>query len=255
MPRSAAAPVRAPRPPAGGGRVPARARSGARVNSPPPRRASGPARPLLAARGAAGGAVALPGRILRAPFGRMARARGTSVLDALLRGRAWIALVGVLLAGIVFFNVDLLRLNREIASTSEQSAALGRANSRLLLELARLGSSERIQKAAAERGLVLPAPGDVRYLRARQKRDGRLAARRMIAPDPTAHEATAPAAPTTTTPAPPAPTTTTPAPAAPTTTTPAPAAPATTPTTTAPPGPAVTTTPAEPQAPETAPSG
>jgi len=168
----------------------------------------------------------------------MARARGTSLLDALLRGRAWIALVAVLLVGIVFFNVDLLRLNREIARTSEQSAAVKRMNSRLLLELARLGSSERIQEAAAARGLVLPAPGDVRYLRARPQRDGHLAARRMTAPDPTAQEPTAPVAPTTIPPA-------AAAPAAPTATAPPPAT-----TTQAPPSdPATaTTTPVDPQA-------
>jgi len=86
------------------------------------------------------------------------------VLDALLQGRAWIALVGILLAGIVFFNVDLLRLNRSIAVTSEKSEQVSRDNARLRREVARLGSSERVQKAALQRGLVLPAPGDVRYL-------------------------------------------------------------------------------------------
>ncbi len=94
---------------------------------------------------------------------RKVRARGESVLDALLRGPAWIAVVGALLAGIVFFNVDLLRLNRSIAMTSEKSEAVSRENARLRNELARLGSSERVQKAALQRGLVLPAPGDVRF--------------------------------------------------------------------------------------------
>ena len=84
------------------------------------------------------------------------------MLDALLQGRAgW--LVEELLVGIVFFNVDLLRLNRSIAVTSEQSEAVSRENARLRRELARLGSSERVQKAALERGLVLPSPGDVRF--------------------------------------------------------------------------------------------
>jgi cell division protein FtsL len=143
------------------------------------RRVSGPAVTRPAPRTVSGGAVALPRRVLRAPFARMARARGAGLLDALLRGRAWIVLVGALLVGIVFFNVDLLRLNREIARTSEKSSALKRENSRLLFELARLDSSARIQSAAAERGLVLPAPGDVRYLRARRSADARNAAKRM----------------------------------------------------------------------------
>ena len=140
----------------------------------PVRRASGPA--------VRGGAVALPGRLLPAPLRRGARARGGQLLDALLRGQGWIALVGVLLVGIVFFNVDLLQLNRNIAGTTSRSAEMRRENARLRLQLARLASTERIQKAAADRGLVLPAPGDVRYLRARPGVDGRHAARRVTAP-------------------------------------------------------------------------
>jgi cell division protein FtsL len=129
-----------------------------------------------------GGVVALPGRLLPAPLRRGARARGGQVLDALLRGRGWIVLVGVLLVGIVFFNVDLLQLNRNIAGTTSRSAEVRRENARLRLQLARLASTERIQKAAADRGLVLPAPGDVRYLRTRPGLDGRRAARRVTAP-------------------------------------------------------------------------
>jgi len=96
---------------------------------------------------------------------RAVRARGESLLDALLSGQAWIALVALLLTGIVFFNVDLLRLNRSIAQTSEQAAAVARENARLRMEVARLGSSERIQRAALERGMILPSPGDVRFRR------------------------------------------------------------------------------------------
>jgi cell division protein FtsL len=112
-----------------------------------------------------------------APVSARSRARG--VLDALLYGRAWIALVGVLLAGIVFFNVDLLQMNRDIAVTSKRVAEVKRENARLRLELARLVSSERIQEAAAARGLVLPAPGEVRYLRADPTVDARRAASRL----------------------------------------------------------------------------
>jgi cell division protein FtsL len=87
----------------------------------------------------------------------------------------------VLLAGIVFFNVDLLRMNREIARTEERVGGLKRENARLRTDLARLGSSERIQRVAAERGLVLPAPGEVRYLRANPAIDARRAAARIDA--------------------------------------------------------------------------
>jgi cell division protein FtsL len=156
--------------------------------------------------GAAAGApaVALPVRVLNAPFARAARARTGSLLDALLSGRGWIALVFVLLAGIVFFNVDLLQMNREIARDADRISALKRENARLVLEEARLASSDRIQESAALLGLVLPAPGEVRYLTARPLRDAGLAAKRIsapnlsyVAPEPVVPE---PVAPTTTDP-------------------------------------------------------
>ena len=58
------------------------------------------------------------------------------------------------------------------------------------LELAQLGSSERIQRLALEAGLVLPQPGDVRYLRAHRQDAGR-ALRVMTAPNPSGAAAAA----------------------------------------------------------------
>ena len=112
-----------------------------------------------------------------------ARPRGTRILDALLTGRACIAVVGVLLAGIVFFNVDLLQMNRDITQMADRASALKRENARLRLDLARLASSERIQETAAGLGLVLPAPGEVRSLKSRPPVDAKNASKRMTAPD------------------------------------------------------------------------
>jgi cell division protein FtsL len=130
-------------------------------------------------------AVAVPVRVLNAPFARTLRGRTARVLDALLSGRGWIALIGVLLVGIVFFNVDLLQMNRDIAQNAEKASALKHANARLRLDLARLASSERIQQAAADLGLVLPAPGEVRYLKVRPGLDARRAAKRITEPNAT----------------------------------------------------------------------
>jgi cell division protein FtsL len=149
------------------------------------------------------------------PVGRRARAAArlaaiprSPFFDRLLTGRIWIVLLAVLLAGIVFANVALLEMNAGIARTTEKVAALKRENSRLRLEAARLGSSERIQRAAADLGLVLPAPGEVRYLEARPG-DAALALKRMSEPTPvpvyTPPPVAAPVPATTTTP----PTTTT----------------------------------------------
>jgi cell division protein FtsL len=230
---------------------------------PKARRTAAPARhatrrrPAASRRSAAGArrvsgaapAVALPVRVLNAPFARAAR-RGTSgMLDALLSGRGWIALVFVLLAGIVFFNVDLLQMNRDIAGDAEKISALKREIARNRLDVARLASSERIQESAAQLGLVLPAPGDVRYLKARPRLDPHQAAKRITAPN-TAYvppepidNAPEPVAPTATDPAATDPTATDPAAAPTTTTDPATADPAATDPTAAPP-PTTTSTPA-----------
>jgi len=199
MARAAAA--TAPRPGARARRAPATRKAPARHSTR--RRVSSRAGAATQRRmsGAAPGAhtVALPVRVLNAPFARAARARTGSLLDALLSGRGWIALVFVLLAGIVFFNVDLLQMNRDIARNADRISAMKRENARLLLDEARLASSERIQEAAAQLGFVLPAPGEVRYLKARPTRDAGQAVKRItapnltfVAPEPVAPEPVAP---------------------------------------------------------------
>jgi cell division protein FtsL len=154
-------------------RAPAHARP-ARSRPRPARRASGPAKK-------------------RSKLRRAARPRVVRLLDTLLHGRGWIGLVGVLLVGIVFFNVDLLQLNRSIATTTRHAATVKQENARLRLEVARLASTERIQRTAADRGLVLPAPGDVRYLRAHPSVDGLRAAKRVGNPRPRAASTPTPA--------------------------------------------------------------
>ena len=173
--RANAAPSRANAAPAR--RVPARKTSPRRTPAPA-RRASGRARSAVAPRTAA-----LP--------------RGARVLDTLLTGRIWIGLIGVLLSGIVFFNVDLLQMNREITQMAAKATQIKRENDRLRHDYARLASSERIQEAAAALGLVYPAAGEVRYLDSKPKLDAHNASKRIIAPS----EAVTPepVAPTTTT--------------------------------------------------------
>jgi cell division protein FtsL len=207
----------------------------ARATAPAPRRApqrTPPRRKPAPARRRSTGRTA-PARSARTPAGRRAKAAArlaaiphSPFVDRLLTGRAWIVLVAALLAGIVFANVALLEKNAGIARTTEKVATLKRENSRLRLQAARLGSSERIQRAAADLGLVLPAPGEVRYLEARPEEDPELALKRMSEPEPVAvytpPPAPAPVAETTPTTAAPvavetAPTTTTePVPAEPT---------------------------------------
>ena len=160
-PRSAAAAVAR----SAAGTIHAPGRTHRRPRPAQPRRRSGAVRPKSAA------------RTTTRPSGQL-----TAVLDRLLTGPAYIALVFVLLVGIVFFNVDVLEVNKGIAQTDARAAQLKRENAALTLKVAKLGSSERIQRVALERGLVLPQPGDVRYLRAGRSDAGR-ALRVMTAPD------------------------------------------------------------------------
>ena len=107
------------------------------------------------------------------------RGHGQAALDRLLHGPALIGLVFVLLVGIVFSNVALLQKSRQITSDAARVSELKRDNATLRKDVAELGSSERIQQVAAERGLVLPAPDAVRYLRSNPPIDARNAAKRL----------------------------------------------------------------------------
>jgi cell division protein FtsL len=161
----------------------ATAASAAPAHAPRRARATAPKRPRRVSGRAAPRAAAVP--------------PGARVLDRLLTGRLWIGLVGVLLAGIVFFNVDLLRMNREITQMADKAAHLKRENARYRADLAGLANSERIQEAAAELGLLLPAPSEVRYLQSNPAVDARTASKRIIAPEPTdAPDPIEPAVPT-----------------------------------------------------------
>jgi cell division protein FtsL len=169
----------------------AAARSAARPATAPARRP--PNRP---ARRRSGPSRAAPARPAARPAARRratAQPRGAALLDRLLRGRAWVLCIGVLLVGVVFFNVSLLELNKGIAHTDERASALKQENARLRLRAARLASTERIQRAATKLGLVLPAPGKVRYLRADPRADARRAARTFTVPRRPSAPAPAPA--------------------------------------------------------------
>jgi cell division protein FtsL len=209
----------------------------------PPRRVSGPvARPQVVTSPPA--AIPLVERLKGLPDHR--------VVDRLLRGRAWICLIGLALMGIVAMQVSLLKLNSGISRAVEASATLERQNSDMEADIARLASGERIRSAAENDGMVTPAAGDVHYVRVRPgPNDAALAARRLQPPSDAAKAlmanhgvvpgslmTPAPAATTTTiTSSPTAATTTTATPAATTTTTTAAAAPTPAPVTSAQPTP------------------
>jgi hypothetical protein len=139
-----------------------------------PRRVSGPMRPAPAGPAVRRGSTGV--------FERLRALPETRVVDGLLRGRAWIWLIGVLLGGIVAMQVSLLKLNAGISRAVTTTGTLERQNADLEAGIARLSSGERVSAAAVADGMVTPAAGDVSYLHARDDRDASLAARRMEPP-------------------------------------------------------------------------
>src|SRR5688572_11132161 len=174
-----------------------------------PRRVSGPVvRPLPVL---AGRAASLPRRGQTGVFERLRALPEHRMVDRLLRGRAWIWVIGLMLGGIVAMQVSLLGLNSGISKAVEESGALERQNADLEAAVAQLSSGERIQAAALAEGMVTPPAGEVAYLAARPGVDGERAARRMQPASDEARDVMAnggmslepivPAAPVTTTPA------------------------------------------------------
>lgn len=89
-------------------------------------------------------------------------------LDRVVRGRVWIPLLGVLLAGIVAAQVEILKLGANMGRSLEQTTTLTNANEQLRGSVAALGDDQRIERLGAAMGLVLPPPGAVGYLAAGQ---------------------------------------------------------------------------------------
>lgn len=151
-----------------------------------PRRVSGPARryrPVAPARPAP-----LAQRVAR----RAAAVPDARFLDRLIRGRAWIGLVGVMLMGLVFLQVSLLQLNTGIGRAVQSAATLERANQDLRTRNATLDATERVQQVAQDLGMVMPAAGQVRYLRAGAATPAAAAAG-LSAPAPVLQQSTVPA--------------------------------------------------------------
>jgi hypothetical protein len=133
---------------------------------------------------ASGPAVALPRTRTRqrtSVFERLRALPEHRIVDSLLRSRAWIVVVALLLGGIVAMQVSLLKLNAGISRAVQTSATLERQNADMQDAIARLSSGERVRGAALRDGMVAPPAGEVGFLRARG-RDAALAAARMQPP-------------------------------------------------------------------------
>jgi len=98
-----------------------------------------------------------------------------TLLDRLIRGRAWIALLTFALIGIVAMQVSLLKLNAGIGRAVQTQTALERENAALRAQVSRLSSGERVLAAGHHLGLVLAPAGEVKFLTVRPGADARRA--------------------------------------------------------------------------------
>ena len=100
----------------------------------------------------------------------------------LTRGRAWIAVLGVLLAGIVALNVVTLNLTANAGDIEAQRQILREENSLLQRRLAERLSNGRVEGAAASLGFERPDGRDIAFATAGPE-TVRIAAERLAALD------------------------------------------------------------------------
>jgi hypothetical protein len=152
---AAPAPARAPRPKAVP-RAPSR-------RQPPPRRPGGQLIPI---------AVGTASAVRRLP--------DTGLIVRLTRGRVWIGVLGVLLAGIVALNVVTLSLAASAGHVDQNLQALLGENSLLRSREAKLAGVARVHSEAAALGLSVPQVDQIGAIHA-TRGDATLAARRLSA--------------------------------------------------------------------------
>jgi hypothetical protein len=122
-----------------------------------------------------------------------------SLLDRIVRGRTWIAMLGVMLVGIVAMQVEELKLGASVGRGLSQSAALQSKNQVLRATVSALSDDQRIMDLAARMGMVMPAPGDVVFLTPHTTADAARAANQIQAPNPASFLASLPQATTSST--------------------------------------------------------
>jgi len=144
-----------------------------------PRRVSGPvggrAATAAGARAATVPGIALPRRSAHRPRAAAVRRRigafilslpDHRLLDRLIRGRWWIPVLGVMLAGIVAMQVEVLKLGASMGRSLERNSVLSSRNAALRQSVTSLGDDQRIEQLAASMGMVMAPAQAVSFLAA-----------------------------------------------------------------------------------------
>jgi stage V sporulation protein SpoVS len=92
--------------------------------------------------------------------------RAGKLLDSIVRGRAWIPVLGVLLVGIVGMRVEVLKLGSSVGTDMQQASVLQSANAVKLEQVSALSDNQRIEQLAEKRGMVMPLPLDLHFVQA-----------------------------------------------------------------------------------------
>ena len=87
-------------------------------------------------------------------------------LDRIVRGRAWIPVLGVLLVAIVGLRVEVLKLGSGVGAQVQQATLLESSNAVLRSQISALSDSSRIIKLAESYGMHMPDPLDVHLVSA-----------------------------------------------------------------------------------------
>ena len=157
----------------------------ARTASPrkaPARRAPAPKRTRSTAQRAVAGGQLIPIAVGRTAVA-VSQLPDSGLVVRLTRGRAWIAVLGVLLVGIVALNVVTLSFAASSGKTDEAITALDQENSILRGRDARLSGIGAVRNAAVPLGLTMPNTEEIHVTEA-GPRDVATAAARLAAAGP-----------------------------------------------------------------------
>jgi hypothetical protein len=116
-------------------------------------------------------------RAVRARIGEFIRGLPDHpLLDRIVRGRAWIALLGLMLGGIVAMQVEVLKLNASLGRSLGLSSSLQSRNGMLRASVSSLSDAGRIERLATRMGMVMVGPTAWHFLNADEANPAKAAA-------------------------------------------------------------------------------
>ncbi len=113
---------------------------------------------------------------------RVGRRVPDRLLDRLIGGRAWIAVIAFALIGIVAMQLWVVKLGVGIGRALEHTQLLQQENATLASEVSALSSAERIERLALAKGMVPASPAALHFDTLRGPLDARLAAAALAKP-------------------------------------------------------------------------